>query len=272
MSPAAHVPAVYMSVLPAVTVESGGATPDVPDSATTCGSPRHTGMVGLGVGVGAPERVGVGRGVPVLLAAGVPVALLEPVADWLPVPVPLAVRVAVAAAVLVRVGEGVDVEERVPVLVLVSVFVGVTVPDALAVNDDVGVGVSDADADDEGVVVGEVLSEPVPVVEPDTLTETVAVPLAVRVGLLERVPVELNEGIPVELSVVVAVRDPLLEVERVALVELVPAVLGDPVPSPLAVNVSDICAEALRSASSRTRLLRLSVMSSLPPSTTTPDG
>ena len=62
-----HVPAVYMSGRPAVSEDSGGATPDVPASATTCGSPRHAGMDGVGVAGGVPVRLSV------------PVALLEPV-------------------------------------------------------------------------------------------------------------------------------------------------------------------------------------------------
>ena len=63
--PLAHVPAVYMAGWPAAAVDSRGATPEEPTSNCVAGSPRHTGSVGEGEGVGDAENEEVVLHVPV---------------------------------------------------------------------------------------------------------------------------------------------------------------------------------------------------------------
>ena len=64
--PSAQEPEVYMPALPASAEETTGKVPLVPDcTATTFTGARHSGCVGVGVGVELKERVAELLGVPV---------------------------------------------------------------------------------------------------------------------------------------------------------------------------------------------------------------
>jgi hypothetical protein len=81
---------------PDVAVESGGATPAVPVSSRTAGSPRHTGGEGVADTVG--DRVRGGEGLRVAggdgVGTGVRVELPDALRVVLPVPLALAVTLA----------------------------------------------------------------------------------------------------------------------------------------------------------------------------------
>ena len=112
-----------MAGLPAVADDSGGATPDVPASATTCGSPRHAGEVDVGV----PELVALRLRV----ALGVSLVGLAPNGDGVPVTLDVPLRLAVALGNAGPQGllepAGVGGREHVALGAAVGVAVGVAV-------------------------------------------------------------------------------------------------------------------------------------------------
>ena len=166
-----HVPAVYMSGRPAVSVDSGGAMPDAPASATTCGSPRHAGMDGVGVAGGVPVRLPV----PVALTVPVSEALDDGVPVWLPVPMALDDAVPVAELEPVRVPLDVCEPVRLPDVLPVGLPKELRVPVALM---------------DGGVPVTDEVCEPVN----DLLGDDVHVLLAMMVGESKGVSVESEAG------------------------------------------------------------------------------